>query len=57
MAHLLIEEYVQDLSLSNDYKHCPDLKMTPVELKPFTVPGWMIEKMQKAMEAQSSGKE
>ncbi|CAB1354272.1 unnamed protein product, partial [Coregonus sp. 'balchen'] len=29
---------------------CPDLKMTPIELKPFTVPGWMIEKMQKAME-------
>uniref|UniRef100_A0A674B8T8 Deoxynucleotidyltransferase terminal-interacting protein 1 n=1 Tax=Salmo trutta TaxID=8032 RepID=A0A674B8T8_SALTR len=57
MAYLLIEEDVQDLSLSNDYKDCPDLKMTPVELKPFTVPGWMIEKMQKAMEVQSSGKE
>ncbi|CAB1315553.1 unnamed protein product, partial [Coregonus sp. 'balchen'] len=38
MAYLLIEEDVQDLSLSNDYKDCPDLKMTPVELKPFTVP-------------------
>uniref|UniRef100_A0A6Q2ZF70 Deoxynucleotidyltransferase terminal-interacting protein 1 n=1 Tax=Esox lucius TaxID=8010 RepID=A0A6Q2ZF70_ESOLU len=57
MAYLLIEEDVQDLSLSDDYKDCPDLKMTPVELKPFTVPLWMIEKMQKAMEAQSSGKE
>lgn len=56
MAHLLIEEYVQDLSLSNDYKHCPDLKMTTVVLKHFTVPGKMIEKMQKATEAQSSGK-
>ncbi|KAL0977897.1 hypothetical protein UPYG_G00162930 [Umbra pygmaea] len=57
MAYLLIEEDVQDLSQSDDYKDCPDLKMTPVELKPFTVPLWMVEKMQKAMEAQSSGKE
>lgn len=55
MAYLLIEEDVQDLSRSDDYKDCPELKMD--ELKPFTVPGWMIEKMQKAMEAQRSEKE
>lgn len=52
MAYLLIEDDIQDLSRSDDYKDCPELKMD--ELKPFTVPGWMIEKMQKAMEAQRS---
>ncbi|XP_062316252.1 deoxynucleotidyltransferase terminal-interacting protein 1 isoform X1 [Osmerus eperlanus] len=55
MAYLLIEDDVQDLSRSDDYKDGPDLKMD--ELKPFTVPGWMIEKMQKAMDAQRSEKE
>lgn len=52
MAYLLIEEDIQDLSRSDDYKDCPELKMD--ELKPFTVPGWMVEKMQKAMDAQRS---
>ncbi|XP_036387446.1 deoxynucleotidyltransferase terminal-interacting protein 1 [Megalops cyprinoides] len=52
MAYLLIEEDVQDLAQSDDYRDCPDLKLD--ELKPFTVPLWMIEKMQKAMEAQRS---
>lgn len=55
MAYLLIEEDVQDLAISEDYKDCPDLKMD--ELKPFVVPIWMIEKMQKAMEAQRSEKD
>ncbi|KAI1891032.1 hypothetical protein AGOR_G00159700 [Albula goreensis] len=52
MAYLLIEEDVQDLAQSEDYRDCPDLKLD--ELKPFAVPVWMIEKMQKAMEAQRS---
>lgn len=43
MAYLLIEEDIQDLSRSNDYKDCPDVKMD--EMKPFTVPLWMVEKI------------
>lgn len=31
-------------------RDCPDVRMD--ELKPFTVPAWMVEKMQRAMEAQ-----
>nr|XP_057910642.1 deoxynucleotidyltransferase terminal-interacting protein 1 [Doryrhamphus excisus]XP_057910643.1 deoxynucleotidyltransferase terminal-interacting protein 1 [Doryrhamphus excisus] len=50
MAYLLIEEDIQDLSRSDEYKDCPDVKMD--EMKPFTVPQWMVEKMQRAMEAQ-----
>ncbi|KAF0034658.1 hypothetical protein F2P81_012416 [Scophthalmus maximus] len=49
-AYLLIEEDIQDLSRSDDYKDCPDVRMD--EMKPFTVPLWMVEKMQRAMEAQ-----
>lgn len=55
MAYLLIEEDVQDLAQSDDYRDCPELKLD--EMKPFAVPLWMIEKMQKAMEAQRSEKE
>ncbi|KAJ8259281.1 hypothetical protein COCON_G00182930 [Conger conger] len=55
MAYLLIEEDVQDLAQSDDYRECPELKLD--EMKPFAVPLWMIEKMQKAMEAQRSEKE
>ncbi|KAF1392343.1 hypothetical protein PFLUV_G00051800 [Perca fluviatilis] len=50
MAYLLIEEDIQDLSRSDEYKDCPDIQMS--ELKPFSVPLWMVEKMQRAMEAQ-----
>lgn len=50
MAYLLIEEDIQDLSRSDEYKDCPDVRMD--ELKPFSVPMWMVEKMKKAMEAQ-----
>ncbi|XP_077435031.1 deoxynucleotidyltransferase terminal-interacting protein 1-like [Vanacampus margaritifer] len=50
MAYLLIEEDVQDLARGADYKDCPDVKMD--EMKPFSVPLWMVEKMQQAMEAQ-----
>nr|XP_033482474.1 deoxynucleotidyltransferase terminal-interacting protein 1 [Epinephelus lanceolatus] len=49
-AYLLIEEDIQDLSRSDEYKDCPDVRMD--ELKPFSVPLWMVEKMQRAMEAQ-----
>ncbi|RXN37501.1 deoxynucleotidyltransferase terminal-interacting 1 [Labeo rohita] len=51
-AYLLIEEDILDLARSEDYKDCPDLKLD--ELKPFLVPIWMVEKMQKAMEAQKT---
>uniref|UniRef100_G3NG94 Deoxynucleotidyltransferase terminal-interacting protein 1 n=1 Tax=Gasterosteus aculeatus TaxID=69293 RepID=G3NG94_GASAC len=50
MAYLLIEEDIQDLSRSDEYKDCPDVRMD--ELKPFSVPLWMVEKMQRAMEGQ-----
>lgn len=76
-AYLLIEEDIQDLSHSDEYKYdlhgnhlhvrlhnapwesntcmclfrdCPDVRMD--ELKPFSVPVWMVEKMKRAMEAQ-----
>ncbi|XP_066558285.1 deoxynucleotidyltransferase terminal-interacting protein 1 [Amia ocellicauda] len=55
MAYLLIEEDVQDLAQSEDYRDSPELKLD--ELKPFAVPSWMIEKMQKAMEVQRSERE
>ncbi|XP_069544060.1 deoxynucleotidyltransferase terminal-interacting protein 1 isoform X1 [Brachyistius frenatus] len=50
MAYLLIEEDIQDLSHSDEYRDCPDVRMD--EMKPFSVPLWMVEKMQRAMEAQ-----
>ncbi|KAI5109056.1 deoxynucleotidyltransferase terminal-interacting protein 1, partial [Silurus meridionalis] len=50
MAYLLIEEDIQDLALSEEYKDCPELRLD--ELKPFMVPVWMVEKMQKTMDAQ-----
>uniref|UniRef100_A0A3B5QQ29 Deoxynucleotidyltransferase terminal-interacting protein 1 n=1 Tax=Xiphophorus maculatus TaxID=8083 RepID=A0A3B5QQ29_XIPMA len=34
----------------DEYRDCPDVRMD--ELKPFGVPPWMVEKMQRAMEAQ-----
>ncbi|XP_051997468.1 deoxynucleotidyltransferase terminal-interacting protein 1-like [Xyrauchen texanus] len=52
MAYLLIEEDILDLAQSEDYKDSPELKLD--ELKPFEVPIWMVEKMQKAMDAQKS---
>lgn len=50
MAYLLIEDDIQDLSRSDEYRECPDVRMD--ELKPFSVPMWMVEKMQRTMEAQ-----
>ncbi|XP_065422453.1 deoxynucleotidyltransferase terminal-interacting protein 1 isoform X3 [Chrysemys picta bellii] len=47
-AYLLIEEDIQDLAASDDYRGSPDLKLE--ELKPFIPPAWMTEKMQKYME-------
>ncbi|KAL7833134.1 hypothetical protein SRHO_G00301520 [Serrasalmus rhombeus] len=54
MAYLLIEEDIKELALSEEYKDCPDLRLD--ELKPFGVPIWMVEKMQKAMEAQRTAR-
>ncbi|XP_075995029.1 deoxynucleotidyltransferase terminal-interacting protein 1-like [Genypterus blacodes] len=50
MAYLLIEEDILDLSRSDEYKDGPDVRMD--EMKPFSVPIWMVEKMQRAMESQ-----
>lgn len=35
---------------SDVFRECPDVKMD--EMKPFSVPPWMVEKMKRAMEAQ-----
>ncbi|XP_077785612.1 deoxynucleotidyltransferase terminal-interacting protein 1 isoform X3 [Podarcis muralis] len=48
MAYLLLEEDIQDLALSDDYRSSMDLKMD--ELKPFTPPPWMTAKMRRFME-------
>lgn len=48
MAYILMEEDIQDLAASDEYRSCPDLKID--ELKPFMPPPWMIEKMQRYME-------
>ncbi|XP_039591217.1 deoxynucleotidyltransferase terminal-interacting protein 1 isoform X1 [Polypterus senegalus] len=55
MAYLLIEEDVLDLAQSDDYRDCPELKLD--ELKPFRVPIWMIEKMQKTMDSMRTEKD
>ncbi|XP_042197797.1 deoxynucleotidyltransferase terminal-interacting protein 1 isoform X1 [Callorhinchus milii] len=47
MAYLLLEDDIQELAASEDYRGCPELRME--ELKPFGVPNWMLEKMQKYM--------
>uniref|UniRef100_A0A6B2FD23 Deoxynucleotidyltransferase terminal-interacting protein 1 n=1 Tax=Bothriechis nubestris TaxID=1766655 RepID=A0A6B2FD23_9SAUR len=44
MAYLLLEEDIQDLAASDEYRVSQDLKLD--ELKPFTIPSWMIVKMQ-----------
>nr|XP_036856862.1 deoxynucleotidyltransferase terminal-interacting protein 1-like [Manis javanica] len=49
MAWLLIEEDIQDLTASDDYRGCLDLKLE--ELKSFVLPSWIVEKMKKYMEA------
>ncbi|CAI5778643.1 Deoxynucleotidyltransferase terminal-interacting protein 1 [Podarcis lilfordi] len=48
MAYLLLEEDIQDLAMSDDYRSSMDLKMD--ELKPFTPPPWMTAKMRRFME-------
>ncbi|ELK38380.1 Deoxynucleotidyltransferase terminal-interacting protein 1 [Myotis davidii] len=50
MAYLLIEEDIQDLAASDDYRGCLDLKLE--ELKSFVLPSWIVEKMRKYMETQ-----
>ncbi|NP_001083242.1 uncharacterized protein LOC398821 [Xenopus laevis] len=46
MAYLLLEQDILDLAANDDYKD--SLKLD--ELKPFSAPTWMIEKMRKYME-------
>ncbi|XP_015267806.1 PREDICTED: deoxynucleotidyltransferase terminal-interacting protein 1 [Gekko japonicus] len=48
MAYLLLEEDIQDLVASDEYRGSLDLKLE--ELKPFVPPPWMTVKMRKYME-------
>ncbi|XP_061486725.1 deoxynucleotidyltransferase terminal-interacting protein 1 isoform X2 [Rhineura floridana] len=48
MAYLLLEEDIQDLAVSDEYRGSLDLKLD--ELKPFTPPPWMVAKMRKFMD-------
>ncbi|XP_053103996.1 deoxynucleotidyltransferase terminal-interacting protein 1 [Hemicordylus capensis] len=48
MAYLLLEEDIQDLAASDEYRGSLDLKLD--ELKPFVPPPWMTSKMRKYME-------
>ncbi|XP_060119851.1 deoxynucleotidyltransferase terminal-interacting protein 1 [Heteronotia binoei] len=48
MAYLLLEEDIQDLVASDEYRGSLDLKLE--ELKPFVPPPWMTAKMRKYME-------
>ncbi|XP_069807866.1 deoxynucleotidyltransferase terminal-interacting protein 1 [Dendropsophus ebraccatus] len=48
MVYLLLEEDILDLSDSDEYRDCKELRLD--ELKPFSAPPWMIEKMRKYME-------
>uniref|UniRef100_A0A6I8Q1C4 Deoxynucleotidyltransferase terminal-interacting protein 1 n=1 Tax=Xenopus tropicalis TaxID=8364 RepID=A0A6I8Q1C4_XENTR len=48
MAYLLLEQDILDLAANDDYKDSLELKLD--ELKSFSAPAWMIEKMRKYME-------
>lgn len=48
MAYLLLEEDIQDLVASDEYRGSLDLKLD--EMKPFVPPPWMAVKMRKYME-------
>ncbi|KAJ6655566.1 hypothetical protein lerEdw1_005037 [Lerista edwardsae] len=48
MAYLLLEEDIQDLAASDEYRGSLDLRLD--ELKPFVPPPWMTSKMRKYME-------
>ncbi|XP_062835338.1 deoxynucleotidyltransferase terminal-interacting protein 1 isoform X2 [Anolis carolinensis] len=55
MAYLLLEEDIKELASSEEYRGSLELKLD--ELKPFTAPPWMAQKMRKAMEALRCGGE
>ncbi|XP_032897548.1 deoxynucleotidyltransferase terminal-interacting protein 1 [Amblyraja radiata] len=55
MAYLLIEDDIRELAANDDYRDCPELRLD--ELRPFIVPMWMLEKMQKYMIAVRTEKE
>ncbi|XP_070600424.1 deoxynucleotidyltransferase terminal-interacting protein 1 isoform X2 [Erythrolamprus reginae] len=46
-AYLLLEEDIQDLAASEEYRGSQELRLE--ELKPFPIPSWMIGKMQRYM--------
>lgn len=48
MVYLLLEEDILDLSATDEYRDCREMRLD--ELKPFTAPPWVIEKMRKYME-------
>ncbi|XP_032818454.1 deoxynucleotidyltransferase terminal-interacting protein 1 [Petromyzon marinus] len=49
MAYLLLEQDIRELVESDEYRNCPEL--LPDEIKPFSVPVWMLDKMGRCMEA------
>nr|XP_060627787.1 deoxynucleotidyltransferase terminal-interacting protein 1 isoform X1 [Anolis sagrei ordinatus] len=53
MAYLLLEEDIKELAASEEYRGSLELKLD--ELKPFTAPAWMAQKMRTAMEALRCG--
>nr|XP_016854231.1 PREDICTED: deoxynucleotidyltransferase terminal-interacting protein 1 isoform X2 [Anolis carolinensis] len=55
MAYLLLEEDIKELAASEEYRGSLELKLD--ELKPFTAPPWMAQKMRMAMEALRCGGE
>ncbi|XP_048464396.1 deoxynucleotidyltransferase terminal-interacting protein 1 [Rhincodon typus] len=55
MAYLLIEDDIRELAASDDYRDSPELRLD--ELRPFVVPYWILEKMQKYMLAVRTEKE
>ncbi|XP_075033810.1 deoxynucleotidyltransferase terminal-interacting protein 1 [Mixophyes fleayi] len=55
MVYLLLDQDILDLAATDEYRDCLELKLD--ELKPFTAPLWMIEKMKKCMELMRSDQE
>ncbi|XP_077107785.1 deoxynucleotidyltransferase terminal-interacting protein 1 [Ranitomeya variabilis] len=48
MVYILLEADILELSNTDEYRDCRELRLD--ELKPFTAPPWMMEKMRKYME-------
>ncbi|XP_063816562.1 deoxynucleotidyltransferase terminal-interacting protein 1 isoform X2 [Pseudophryne corroboree] len=55
MVYLLLDQDVLDMAATDEYRDSLELKLD--ELKPFTVPLWMIDKMKKYMDLLRTGQE